>query len=106
MDRVTNFGKYLRKLRIDKEEKLEDMADKLSVSSAYLSAIELGKRNIPQDMLYKIANIYNLSEDNISDLKYIIFTSQKTIRVDMTCLSDDNKKVLYHMIYQKHFLFK
>lgn len=103
MDKVTNFGKYLRKLRIDKEEKLEDMADKLSVSSAYLSAIELGKRNIPQDMIYKIANNYNLSEDDISDLRYIIFTSQKTIRVDMTCLSDENKKVLYDMLYPKHF---
>lgn len=100
MDKITDFGKYLRKLRIDKEEKLEDMAGKLDVSSAYLSAIELGKRNIPENMIYKIANNYELSERDISDLRYIIFISQKSIKVDMSCLTDEDKKVLYDMIYK------
>ena len=37
---LTSFGKTLRKLRIDNEELLKDMALKLGVTLAYLSAVE------------------------------------------------------------------
>ena len=37
---VNNFGKFCRKLRIDKGELLYDMATKLEVSSAFLSKVE------------------------------------------------------------------
>ena len=46
---LTEFGKCLRKIRIDKAELLKDMAEKLQVTSAYLSAVEHGKREIPDD---------------------------------------------------------
>ena len=48
---VTSFGKALRKLRIDRGMVLKNMADMLGVSSAYLSAIELGKRAIPDSLV-------------------------------------------------------
>lgn len=44
---LTRFGKQLRKLRIDREERLKDMADRLNVTTAYLSAVENGKRTVP-----------------------------------------------------------
>ena len=44
---ITNFGKFLRKLRIDNNEFLKDMAARLGVTVAYLSAIEHGKRDVP-----------------------------------------------------------
>ena len=37
-----NLGKFLRKLRIDHDEYLKDMAQKLNISISYLSAIENG----------------------------------------------------------------
>ena len=37
---LTNFGKALRKLRIDNNELLKDMALKLEVTVSYLSAVE------------------------------------------------------------------
>ncbi|QGX87831.1 helix-turn-helix domain-containing protein [Escherichia coli] len=43
---VTALGRFLRKIRIDKDQILKDMAEKLGVSVAQLSAIELGKRSI------------------------------------------------------------
>ena len=47
---LTEFGKALRKIRIDRQQLLKDMANKLGVSSAYLSAVENGKRRMPQDL--------------------------------------------------------
>ena len=46
---ITEFGKALRKLRIDRGETLKIMADNLEMTSSYLSAIECGKRNIPMN---------------------------------------------------------
>ena len=39
---ANNFGKFCRKLRIDRGEILADMAKKLGVSSAFLSKVETG----------------------------------------------------------------
>lgn len=64
---LTEFGKALRKIRIDRQQLLKDMANALGVSSAYLSAVETGKRRIPQDWVSKIVSNYLLSpEEHIS----------------------------------------
>lgn len=57
---LTNLGKQTRKLRIDNEELLMDMANKLEISASYLSAIETGKRKMPKDFIEKIENIYKV----------------------------------------------
>ena len=53
-EKVTAVGRFLRKLRIDYCEVLYDMAQKLGCSSAFISAIELGKRPIPTEYVTKI----------------------------------------------------
>ena len=58
---VTSLGKELRKLRIDRGEVLRDMAEKLSISSAYLSSIENGKRRASESLVEKIGCLYSLS---------------------------------------------
>jgi transcriptional regulator with XRE-family HTH domain len=60
---VTVFGKFLRKLRVDRELTLRDMATSLGISSAYLSAMELGKRTIQPQLADKIAAIYGVPCD-------------------------------------------
>lgn len=60
---VTAFGKFLRKLRVDRELTLRDMATSLGISSAHLSAMELGKRTIQPQLADKIAAIYGVQCD-------------------------------------------
>ena len=43
---VTKLGIALRKIRLDRQELLKNMADKLKVSSAFLSAVETGKKRL------------------------------------------------------------
>ena len=71
---LTEFGKVLRKLRIDNQELLKDMAARLRVSSAYLSAVETGKRKIPPEWISTIEHEYKLElesayEQSASELK-------------------------------------
>lgn len=65
---VTEFGKALRKIRIDNDEVLATMAKKLKVSVSYLSAIENGNRNIPDDFVNMIVEKYHLDEAKEKEL--------------------------------------
>ena len=44
MKKISEFAIFCRKLRLDNNQILKDMADVLGVSSSYLSAVENGKR--------------------------------------------------------------
>ena len=89
----TEFGKFLRKLRIDRGEILKNMAEKLEMTSSYLSAIECGKRNIPDDMIEKLTSIYSLNEKEQQELSIARDRSLKSIEIELAS-SSDNKRDL------------
>lgn len=68
MATVTDFGKKLRKLRIDHEVMLKTMADSIGVSSPYLSAIETGRKPVNAHLLNSIINTLQLSEQEGAEL--------------------------------------
>jgi transcriptional regulator with XRE-family HTH domain len=85
---ITEFGKILRKIRIDCGEVLKDMADKLnstslSMSSAYLSAIEVGKRAIPDALISSLQTAYDLSDDIVEQLRFAADQSAKSIKLNL-----------------------
>ena len=59
----TEIGKILRKLRVDAGETAGVMAEKLGVTASYLSAIELGKRRMTEEIQTQIVFLYELSAD-------------------------------------------
>ena len=91
---VTQFGKFLRKIRIDNSELLKNMADTFGVTSSYLSAVENGKRNIPQDWASKIIEFYDLTDNQIIELDEAIALSQNEIILDTSELDTSDKKFL------------
>lgn len=52
---LTEIGKFLRKIRIDRNMLLKDMAQGIDVSSAYLSTIETGKRPATPEIVKRLA---------------------------------------------------
>jgi hypothetical protein len=61
-------GKILRKIRIDHDERLSDMARHLAVSSAFLSSVELGKKPPPPRLLESVIAQYRLAADAATQL--------------------------------------
>lgn len=51
----TQFGKLLRKIRIDQGMLLKGMAEGVGVSAAFLSAVETGKKVVSDDLVERIA---------------------------------------------------
>lgn len=91
---LTEFGKELRKLRLDRDEYLKDMADKLDVSVAYLSAVETGKRKIPEDFVGKIIKAYKLTDKEASILNELKELSASEVRVPLTDKTQKQKEVI------------
>ena len=78
---LTPFGKALRKLRIDGDMLLKEMADGLNVTPAFLSAVESGRKPIPGTLIGRIADWMKLGRDAIADLCEA--ADQSAVRVEI-----------------------
>lgn len=80
---LSEIGQVLRKMRIDRQELLKEMAEKLEVSSAYLSSIETGRRKIPNGFIDKIENRYSLTETEKCDLERASISDKEEVRISV-----------------------
>lgn len=88
---LTSIGKFLRKIRIDHEEILKDMAEKLGVSSAFLSAVENGKKKMPETWFEKLKNIYSFSPEQEEELQNAIIDTNNLVEIQLRNASKNNK---------------
>ena len=58
---ATVLGKFLRKIRIDRDERLYDMAKRLGISSAFLSGVENGHKKASATLINNIIDICEFS---------------------------------------------
>lgn len=89
----TSIGKYLSKLRISRGETLKDMAVKLGVSSAFLSAVENGKKKTPETWEVKLKNLYSLTDKQVIDFRTAIIESSDIIELDVSNVSSDSHRL-------------
>lgn len=98
---LTPFGKALRKLRLDLNISLKDMAEKLNVSSSFLSAVETGKKKIPQNFLKKIITSYKLPRKNVWELSDAKYESELTFIVTAKNVLE-KKLIIKYIEYLNH----
>lgn len=79
---ITEIGKELRRLRIDRDERLIDMADRLGKSAAFISAIETGKKTPPSGFEDLVADVYRLSDDAVGALYVAADRSRRTFTLE------------------------
>ena len=91
----TQLGEMLRLIRIKTGDSMRQMAEKLGLSSSYLSAIENGKRNVPKDFDSVVEAHYELTSQQVKDLKEAIALTSESVKVDLTDLSEKHKKLIY-----------
>ncbi len=90
---LTSFGKALRKFRVDQGLLLRDMAKTLGVSSAFLSAVETGRKSIPDSFVDKICDAYQFDPQERFDLEEAKANSQKQVRLDLQEVSPETRGV-------------
>lgn len=91
---INAFGKKLRIIRIKNGELMKDMANKLNVTSSYLSAVENSNRNIPNDWVSKISELYRLSAQEKEELFESAEQSQESIKINLSSASPDQRELM------------
>lgn len=66
---LLNFGKNLKKIRIDKSISQEKLALLSSIDRTYISSVERGKRNISLINIIKISQSLNIHPSILLDLE-------------------------------------
>jgi transcriptional regulator with XRE-family HTH domain len=85
---MTPFGAKLRELRKVRGITLKEMAASLEISSAYLSALEHGKRGKPSPMLVRqICTFFTIIWDEAEELERLSRISHPRVAVDTAGLS-------------------
>lgn len=88
---MNRLGIFLRKLRIEHNEVLLDMAQRLQVSAAFLSAVENDRRSAPPSWVDIITAEYHLGLAQQQELAEAVAESVKQIRVDVGTVSTSKR---------------
>ncbi|MEI7598609.1 MAG: helix-turn-helix domain-containing protein [Aestuariivirga sp.] len=85
---MTPFGDRMRKLRAERGITLKQMAESLGVSSAYLSALEHGKRGRPGwHLIQRILAYFNIIWDEADEVVRLARISHPRISIDTSGLN-------------------
>jgi transcriptional regulator with XRE-family HTH domain len=80
---MTPFGERMRKLRAERGVTLKEMAEAVGVSSAYLSALEHGKRGRPGwHLIQRIITYFNIIWDDAEEVVRLARISHPRIAID------------------------
>ena len=87
---MTPLGAKMRELRDSRGVTLKEMAKALNVSSAYLSALEHGKRGKPTwILLQRIIHYFNVIWDEAEELQRLAELSDPKVSIDTGGLSPE-----------------
>jgi transcriptional regulator with XRE-family HTH domain len=80
---MTPLGAKLRAMREERGVTLKDMAKALRISSAYLSALEHGRRGKPTwILLQRIITYFNIIWDEVEELQRLAELSDPKVSID------------------------
>lgn len=82
MGKLTPFGVALRKLRIEKDMRLFDLAEKSGKSAAFISAVETGRKSIPDGFIVTLSRAMELTVGQIRELRSAKDQTIKEVKVD------------------------
>lgn len=91
---LSEYGKILRKIRIDKGLTLAQMAKAVGITSAYLSTIERGNRKIPKYLTQNVINHYELSNEQVAELQKAEYLSIDSIEIELSDIDLDKKTLV------------
>lgn len=90
---ISKFGLYIRKIREQENDSLRQMAIKLGISAAFLSAMEVGRKQIPLEYVEKIKGIYNLTKEQEVELENSIYETNERVPIELAAMNEAKKDV-------------
>lgn len=95
---MTPLGRRIRELRAERGVSLAEMAEAIGVSSAYLSALEHGRRGRPTWLMtQRIIAYFNIIWDEAEELQMLAARSHPKVTIDTAGL-DPAASELVHLL--------
>ncbi len=79
---LTEFGKAVRKARIDAGSTMMEMANSLGTSPSFLSSIETGRKKIPAEWVKKIEQYFSDLGVSVSDLRSAADAANQSVSLE------------------------
>ena len=89
----TKYGEFMRVLRVRHHEVMGDIAKLFEVKVPFVSAVESGKRNVPEEWIPIIIAHYQLSEKEQNELYEAIAESRTQIKMNLTEAGNSQRRV-------------
>ena len=99
--KYTKFGEELKVLRTRRHQTLQNIADVLGVSKPFLSAVEAGKKRIPDKWIDILCDHYNLKPYYREQLQLAANMSRSQIKINLN--GSENYKREVALQFQDHF---
>ncbi|MBR6366039.1 MAG: helix-turn-helix transcriptional regulator [Lachnospiraceae bacterium] len=80
----TKFGEIMRVLRIQHHEVMGDIANLLGVSTPFLSAVENGKKNVPNEWFDILSDHYSLTDEQVAEMRNAAENSRNQIKIPLS----------------------
>lgn len=93
---MTDLCKFLRHLRVDRGERLKDMASKLGCSPSFLSGVENGHKNMSIKMAQKLVDVYKLDAEKSLEF----WESYSLTRWGMFCYQKEGEPIKVRRTYE------
>lgn len=95
VQRLTAYGKEIRKIRIEKDLTMTNMATTMNLSAACLSAMELGNKEVTPAFIKKLVKELSLSEKDAANLRKAAMQSCRVVRIKLTGAKPANRELAY-----------
>lgn len=80
---MSPFSHYLYELRMQRNVRQADLAERMSYEQSYISALEVGTKGPPTpEFLARLAAVLSLSEDERKRLDLAVEASQRKVMID------------------------
>ena len=89
----TKFGEFMRIQRVKHNEIMSDTAKLLDVATPFVSAVETGKRNVPDGWFETISEHYLLSTSEQQELLQAIMDSKTQAKINLTSATQSQRRV-------------
>lgn len=94
----TAFGNFMLKLMEKHNDDVKNASKKLNISKSYLYYLITGKRNCSDSIKNRIIEKYELDYDTAIELNEAIIKGKNIIKIDLTCLDYECRKIIIKII--------
>lgn len=89
----TKFGEFMRIQRIKHHEVMGDTAELLQVKLPFVSTVESGKRNVPEEWIPVLIEHYNLNTEEQTELVEAVELSKTQVKINLVSANNCQRRL-------------